>query len=362
MYQHEIISATYDKATYTQKKVCKLEELLTATNEKLDRFMKAVLTAVSQGSLDAATAAAILEGQVANGANLPLTTPSPIHFNNTSDNHNDDSDDEHELVEMTVGDEIRLETNQRPTRDDVLGDVEIVSPAAAATATSRNIGKKTKTSSESTKRKAAAGGMMESLRGTKQRRANGIAKIMKGAKVAASFSGLEDYNLRDIEVLLKEIMRKRLPVTALGEENPLKIEKGSSKSWSAKKCKLRRMLNFVTNTCITQEEFKCWSGGLPILEADVPQAVRDERNRRTDAVAKAVAGRCVTWWKTRGVKKTKEGKWPTCTAGSLQSKIDQLSETDKKPYDDMSQINNKKRMNATEAAAFAEEELEQEQE
>ena len=325
--------------------------------------MKAVLTAVSQGSLDAATAVSIMEQGQGQATNLPVTPPSPIQVNNTHDNDSDNSNDDDELVVMTVGDEIRLERNERPTRhhEILLDDAQIVSPAAEIAAMNRTKTGKNNTTNNN-KRTAAAGGMMASA-SRKKPRSDGLAKLMKGARVAALGSGLEDYNARQVEALLKEIMRKRLPVTAIGEDNPLRVDKGSVtvKTWSTRKKQLRRLLNFVTSVCITEEEFKCWSSGLPVLEADAPQDVTDERHKRTDAIAKALAGRCITWWKKRATP-AKNGEYRVCLAGSLQSHIDKLTEKEKKAYDDMNQINNKRRMNATEAAAAAAAAVEEEAE
>ena len=241
-----------------------------------------------------------------------------------------------------------MEMNRRGIFNNVGGDARIVSPAAV-TAPS-NTGK---TNKGNKKRKAAAGGMRASSGANKLSGYDKmVGKMIKGSKMAARFSGLEDYPSKKVEAFLKEVMRKRLPVTALAEGNPLRVDKANMKSWSTVKAKLRRLLNFVTYNCITEEEFKCWSSQLPILEADVPQSIMDERNKRTDAVAKALAGRCVTWWSKRANRKA-DGKLPVCTTGSLQSKIDSLSVEDKAPYDNMNQLNTKRRMNATDAAAAA---------
>ena len=320
------------------------------TNEKLDRLTKAILTAMSDGSLDAATARSMIEGvETHAAANLPLTPASPIQLNNRHDDtHNDQSFDE-QLMEQRIREEIELEKNCRGICNNVRGDARIVSPAAAPAPPNSG-----KTNTGNKKRKAeAVGGMRASSIANKRSGYDTMTdKMMKGSKMAARQSGLEQYSSKKIEAFLKEVMRKRLPVTALAERNPLRVDEKSMKSWGTVKPKLRRLLNFVTDNCITEEEFKCWSSQLPLLEADVAQSIMDERNKRTDAVAKALAGRCVTWWKERANRK--KGKFLPCTAGSLQSKIDCLSKEDKKAYDDMNQLNTKKRMNATEAAAAVE--------
>ena len=319
------------------------------TNEKLDRLTKAILTAMAEGSLDAATANSMIQGVETHAANLPLTPASPIQLTNRHDDtHNDQIFDE-QLMEQRIREEIELEKNCRGICNNVRGDARIVSPAAAPAPPNSG-----KTNTGNKKRKAeAVGGMRASSIANKRSGYDTMTdKMMKGSKMAARQSGLEQYSSKKIEAFLKEVMRKRLPVTALAERNPLRVDEKSMKSWGTVKPKLRRLLNFVTDNCITEEEFKCWSSQLPLLEADVAQSIMDERNKRTDAVAKALAGRCVTWWSKRANRKA-DGKLPVCTTGSLQSKIDQLSKDDKEPYDDMNHLNSKKWMDATEAAAAA---------
>ena len=321
------------------------------TNKKLDRLTKAILTAMAEGSLDAATANSLIQGVETHAtANLPLTPASPIQLTNRHDDtHNDQIFDE-QLMEQRIREEIELEKNRRGIPNNVRGDARIVSPAAALAPPNSG---KTNTGNKKRKATEAAGGMRASSRANTHSGYDMMTeKMRKGSKMAARKSGLELYSSKKIEAFLKEVMRKRLPVTALGERNPLRVDERSMKSWGTVKPKLRRLLNFVTDNCITENEFKCWSSQLPPLEADVAQSITDERNKRTDAVAKALAGRCVTWWKERATIK-KNGKYADCKTGSLQNHIDNLSKEDKKAYDDMNQLNTKKRTTDAAAAAAA---------
>ena len=344
MFNHELLKKNYESGikthqalVYTQKKVCKLENRmgtleeqnrqLVEANRRQELLLEAILRSVSGGGNSQVTLP-LAPTNVGNDAVTPPTTATSTQFKHIHDNSNDNSDNDGDAMELDLNGELEVGGIIEGRNAGGVEIVSIVSPAAAATSSNKktaSIQGKNNRERNSNKRSAWAVGDGSTPSAAKKPRQNAYALMDKGRRVQACKSGLDNYSKKKITALVVQVIHKRLPVTATNELNPLRLEKTSSQV----KPKLRRLLNFISDMCETEEEYKWWSSRIPPLPANASREKLDERSAKAKAIGAAIEERCLAW--VNGVGKRvnkKEGKLPIdvksdkFNCGILQSRID----------------------------------------
>jgi len=199
----------------------------------------------------------------------------------------------------------------------------------------------------------------------KRAKSNGANEMFKelgrGQSMQSAPSGLEGYAKMKLYDFITVVATKRLQgVVNPADSNPLRL---GSKENTKVISKLWRMLNFLTDNCDTEEEYKIWAGRYNVLPANADRAAREGLDARIALVAKALSKRAEEWLDSVGCKKNLD------ICGTLRSRIETFKSGLNKEKIECKwdrrkalQIRSRKRMSATEAAAAAavEEEAEEE--
>ncbi len=381
MFNHELLKKNYESGinthralvrtqralVHTQKKVCKFEKtlgevldqntVLLQRSKRTDTLLEAILKVVSGGSNSEINLLLANHGATDAPAPPPPPTTATIPQINHAHDDDDDDDDDVDAMELDMGDEtVTLGWRRKETDRDDVEIVSIVSPAAAAESTmktSNNQGKNMNIFSRTTKKRAGAVGDGSTSSGSKKKKVRTVNEALNfGSKIQACKSGLENYKGLDISAIVSEVIDRRLPVTQSGVANPLRLEKGASQV----KAKLRRLLNFISDNCESEEEFRWWSGQVPPLPATASSEQQQERRATVEAIGAAIEKRCLQWVNGDGRGKNKKDVTKeNFNAGTLQSRIDASPKAVKDQWieERTGAINGKRRMTTTEAAAAA---------
>ena len=363
MFNHELLKKNYESGikthqalVYTQKKVCKLQAEVSEVKEQ--NRLQALASTRQELLLQA------ILSHVSGGANLPfasngvndaataLANATPTQFNHTHDAHDDSNDDSNtvpDATELDMTGELQLGTSKERTTLGGVETVSIVSPAAAASSTKKTTSNQGKNKEHSgKKRSAGAGGDAIAPPAKKKKpQQDAFAVMFRGEKIQSCKSGLENYHKITIKNLVSEVIHKRLPVTAVGERNPLKLDKMASQV----RLKLRRTLNFISDNCETEDEYRWWSCRIPPQPANASQEKIAERKAKAVAIGTALEKRCLEWVNGEGKSLNSEGKYQgdvprkDFTTGKLQSHIDSACPDVKDQWSEaaMASIDSKKR-------------------
>ena len=360
MFNHELLKKNYESGikthqalVYTQKKVCKLQDEVSEIKEqnrlqalastRQELLLQAILSHVTGGINDPFASNGV------NDAATALANATPTQFDHTHDAHDDGTDDSNtvpDAMELDMTGELQLGTSKERTTGGV-ETVSIVSLAAAASSTKKTTSNQGKNKEHSGKKRSAGAGGDGIAPPAKKKKRDAFAVMVRSEAIASCPSGLEKYPKMTIKNLVSEVIHKRLPVTAVGERNPLKLDKMASQV----RLKLRRTLNFISDNCETEDEYRWWSSRIPPQPTNASQEQIAERKAKAVAIGTALEKRCLEWVNGEGKSLNKEGKYQgdvprkDFDTGKLQSRIDSACQVVKDQWIESAtaSINSKKR-------------------